>query len=169
MNFLIHLPFPPGMGSLPSLLGKNIQLCRGEGNIMAVEKNITWQKRKGKQYHLPYNIEAVWKIIKRGRGRKVWGGKSRFEIMGAGKNIKQQELYTPLYYLFRITTLTTIQSKALPIIMGGKDALVKSQTGHFMPFLDSSIGAYGVFPQEKRMKGFRFYGSGRKSRKYKLY
>jgi len=28
-----------------------------------------------------------------------------------------------------ITTLTTIQSKALPIIMGGKDALVKSQTG----------------------------------------
>ena len=28
-----------------------------------------------------------------------------------------------------ITTLTTIQSKALPVIMGGKDALVKSQTG----------------------------------------
>jgi len=29
----------------------------------------------------------------------------------------------------KITTLTTIQSKALPIIMGGKDALIKSQTG----------------------------------------
>ena len=28
-----------------------------------------------------------------------------------------------------LTTLTTIQSKALPIIMGGKDALIKSQTG----------------------------------------
>ena len=28
-----------------------------------------------------------------------------------------------------ISTLTTIQSKALPVIMGGKDALVKSQTG----------------------------------------
>jgi len=28
-----------------------------------------------------------------------------------------------------ITTLTTIQSKALPVIMGGKDALIKSQTG----------------------------------------
>ena len=28
-----------------------------------------------------------------------------------------------------LTTLTTIQSKALPVIMGGKDALIKSQTG----------------------------------------
>jgi len=28
-----------------------------------------------------------------------------------------------------ITTLTNIQSKALPVIMGGKDALIKSQTG----------------------------------------
>ena len=29
-----------------------------------------------------------------------------------------------------ITTLTTIQSKALPIIMAEKDALIKSQTGY---------------------------------------
>ena len=28
-----------------------------------------------------------------------------------------------------LKTLTTIQSKALPVIMGGKDALIKSQTG----------------------------------------
>ena len=28
-----------------------------------------------------------------------------------------------------ITKLTTIQAKALPVILGGKDALVKSQTG----------------------------------------
>jgi len=28
-----------------------------------------------------------------------------------------------------ISTLTTIQSKALPVVMGGKDALIKSQTG----------------------------------------
>jgi superfamily II DNA/RNA helicase len=28
-----------------------------------------------------------------------------------------------------ITKLTTIQARALPIILGGKDALVKSQTG----------------------------------------
>jgi len=28
-----------------------------------------------------------------------------------------------------ITKLTTIQARALPVILGGKDALVKSQTG----------------------------------------
>ena len=34
---------------------------------MAVEKNIKWKKRKGKQCHLPHNIEAVGKNIKWGR------------------------------------------------------------------------------------------------------
>ena len=34
-------------GSLLSQLGKNIRLCRGEGNIMAVGKNITWKTGKG--------------------------------------------------------------------------------------------------------------------------
>ena len=35
---------------------------------MAVGKNITWKKRKGKQNHLPYNIKAAGKNIKWGRG-----------------------------------------------------------------------------------------------------
>ena len=35
---------------------------------MAVGKNITWEKnRRGKQYHLSYNIESVEKNIKWGR------------------------------------------------------------------------------------------------------
>ena len=35
---------------------------------MAVEKNITWHGKKveGEQIHLPYNIKAVGKNIKRG-------------------------------------------------------------------------------------------------------
>ena len=35
---------------------------------MAVGKNATWKKGDGKQYHLPYDIEAVGKNIKWGRG-----------------------------------------------------------------------------------------------------
>ena len=33
---------------------------------------------KGKQYHFPYNIKAVWKNMKWGRGWIVLGRKSRF-------------------------------------------------------------------------------------------
>ena len=57
-----YSPPPPPGGSLSSLLGKNFKF--EEGNIMAVGKNITWKKGKGMQYHLPFNIEAVWKNIK---------------------------------------------------------------------------------------------------------
>ena len=49
---------------------------------MAVEKNIMW--KKGKQYHLPYHIQAVGKNIKWGRGVR----KSRSKKMGVGKKIK---------------------------------------------------------------------------------
>ena len=43
---------PAGLYKIPyflslSVLGKNIKLCRGEGNIMAVGKNRTWKKGKG--------------------------------------------------------------------------------------------------------------------------
>ena len=38
---------PPLGGSLSSLFGKNIKLERGEGNIMAGRKNITWKNGKG--------------------------------------------------------------------------------------------------------------------------
>ena len=52
---------------------------------MAVEKNIPWKKGIGKQYQLPYNIEAVEKNIKRGGGQKFWGRKSRFLKYGGGE------------------------------------------------------------------------------------
>ena len=56
---------------------------------MAAGKNIAWKKNgKGKQYHLPYNIEAVGRNIKWGRERTFLGRKSRFKIMGMGKSIK---------------------------------------------------------------------------------
>ena len=42
IKFLIT---PLGRGSLSSLLGKNIKLCRGEGNIMDVGKNRFLEKR----------------------------------------------------------------------------------------------------------------------------
>ena len=67
---------------------------------MAVGKNITWGKNgKGKQYHLPYNIEAVGKNITRGkRGHKFRGRKSSFEKNGggAGKITSFIKLYTAL-------------------------------------------------------------------------
>ena len=37
---------------------------------MAVGKNITWKKGKGKQYHLPCNIRVIGKNIKWGRGKE---------------------------------------------------------------------------------------------------
>ena len=42
---------------------------------MAVRKNITWKKGKGKQYHLPYNIEAIGKNIYWGKGMEISGKK----------------------------------------------------------------------------------------------
>ena len=55
---------------------------------MAVGKNITRKKENG--MHLSFNFKAVGKNIKREKGieRKCWGRKSRFKIMGMGKNIK---------------------------------------------------------------------------------
>ena len=49
------------------------------------------EKGKEKVYHLPYNVKAVWKNIKwgkGGRGRKFWGRKSKFKKMVVEKNIK---------------------------------------------------------------------------------
>ena len=45
---------------------------RREGNIIAMGKNITWKRGRGKQYHLPYIVESVGKNIKWGRGD--WDG-----------------------------------------------------------------------------------------------
>ena len=54
------------MGILSSLLRKNSCEER-ERNIIIVGKNITLKKGKGKQYNLPYNIEAVGKNITWGK------------------------------------------------------------------------------------------------------
>ena len=72
-------------------VGRNIKFGRGEGNIMAVRKNIPWKKGEGKQYHLPYNIKAVCKNIKWGRGegdRNFVEENQDFKKTGVGKNIK---------------------------------------------------------------------------------
>ena len=55
---------------------KEYQGCGEEYNV-----------KKGKQYHLFYDIEAVGKIIigKRGKGRTFWGRKSKFKNKGWGR------------------------------------------------------------------------------------
>ena len=65
---------------------------------MAVGKNITWEKGKGKQYRLSFNIDTVGKNIRWGKGKETEnsGKKSRFKRKGMGKNINLKEtLYTP--------------------------------------------------------------------------
>ena len=55
---------------------------------MALGKNITW--KKGKQHHLPYDIKAVGKNIKCGRGEESvnFGEENKdFKNMGVRKNI----------------------------------------------------------------------------------
>ena len=52
-------------------------------------KNITSKKGKSKQYHLPFDIKAVGKYIKRGRGEgglKIRRRKSRLKNWGWEKN-----------------------------------------------------------------------------------
>ena len=56
------VPYSPLLGkNLPSLLGKNIELWKEEGNIMAVGKNITW--KKGKQDKFPIILRQLGIII----------------------------------------------------------------------------------------------------------
>ena len=65
---------------------------------MAVGKNLTWKKKgKGKQCHLPYNIEAIGKNIKWGKGegvRTFRGRKSKLKIWEWGRI--SRELFTTL-------------------------------------------------------------------------
>ena len=52
-------------------------------------KNITSKMGKWKQYHLPHDIEAAEKNSKKERGEgglKIWGRKSSFKKIEAGKN-----------------------------------------------------------------------------------
>ena len=93
------------MYKVPYKVGEEYQVCWGrvssceEGNIMAAGKIIMWKKGKGKQYHLPYNIEAVGKNIKwesvMRKGTEIWERKLRFKKKIMGKNINLQgTLYT---------------------------------------------------------------------------
>ena len=52
--------------------------------------------KKGKQYHLPYNIQAVGKNIKWGRGREFWEEYKDFRKWVWGRTSSRIELYTPL-------------------------------------------------------------------------
>ena len=55
---------------------------------MAVGKNVTWKKGKGKQY--PYNNKAARKNIKGEDwiGTEIMGKKTKIFKMGVGKNLK---------------------------------------------------------------------------------
>ena len=57
------------LGSLSSLLGKNIKLEREEGNIMALGNNIMW-KKGNREAILPYIMYSVGKNIKWGKGER---------------------------------------------------------------------------------------------------
>ena len=55
---------------------------------MVVEKNITWKKGRGEQYHLPHNIKAVGKNIKKGteeEDENVWEENQDIKKWGWGK------------------------------------------------------------------------------------
>ena len=69
------------------------------GNIMAVGKNITWKRGKGKQYYLPYDIEDVGKNIKCGKWDGYFGEENQdFKKWGGWGRISScRELYTSLH------------------------------------------------------------------------
>ena len=67
---------------------------------MALGKNITWKRRKEKQYHLPYNIKAVGKNMTMGRGegdRHFWEENQDFKTWGWVIIASCRDLYTPLF------------------------------------------------------------------------
>ena len=84
---------------------------------MAVGKNITWKKGKRKQYNLPYNIQAIWKNIKWGRGKEDGNFWKNMKILenGSGEEhkvvwnfyrllIKIIDFYFPLFYYCLMTS-----------------------------------------------------------------
>ena len=63
---------------------------------MAVGKNITWKKGKGKQYHLPIILRLLGRIS---NGEEDGNIGELFKNMGMGKNIKLKGiLYTPEFF-----------------------------------------------------------------------
>ena len=83
IKFLIFHPLGPGGGgSLSNPLGKNFKLWRGEGNLRALGKDITWKKREGEVISSVYNITAVGFSGGEGKRNEI------FLKIRVGKNIK---------------------------------------------------------------------------------
>ena len=61
-------------------------------------KNITWKRGMCKQYHLPYDIKAIGKNIKWGKGTENLGKKIKIKKWRGGRISNCWELYTPLSY-----------------------------------------------------------------------
>ena len=83
-----------------SLLGKNVKLWRGEGNTIAVGKNITWKKR-GSNIIFPFIIRLLGRISsgEEGKGTEILGIKKLNLKKGGMERISScRELY-PLLYL----------------------------------------------------------------------
>ena len=66
----------------------------GRGFHGCGRKNKTW--KKGKQYHLFYNIKVVRKNTQWGKGGRVWERKSRFKKWGWARKSSCRELYRRL-------------------------------------------------------------------------
>ena len=66
---IYKVPGPhPGGGKFIKSVREEYQVCRGEGSIKVVRKNIKLKKKNnGKKYILRFNIKAVGKNIKWGR------------------------------------------------------------------------------------------------------
>ena len=89
------------------VLGKFIESIREKYQVVkrrreyhgCVGKNITWKRGREKQYHLPYNVVAAGKNIKKGRGKgNMGGGDQELNKMGVRKNISM--VYNGLLRLF---------------------------------------------------------------------
>ena len=70
--------------SMSRMMGKNIKLLRGEGNIMAVRINITWKRESNVIF-----LVIIWLL-----GQISSGAEGKGEIWGSISSCK--ELYVPL-------------------------------------------------------------------------
>ena len=76
---------------------------------MSVGKNMTW--KKAKQYHLPYNIKAVGKNIKMGKGMEILGKKIKIFKNGGGEEYQVvRDFYTPFIFFNKKRNITPLYS-----------------------------------------------------------
>ena len=83
----VHYPPPRGGGILSSLLGKNIKFRRGEGNILAVGKNITLKKelRSNFSFSIISGLLGRTSNGKKGKGVGISGKKIKILKNGGGE------------------------------------------------------------------------------------